>query len=448
MIFSSYTFIFIFLIPAVLLFWIIKPLYRPGFLIIASLLFYGQWSLEHLALLLVSIILNYLFAILLLQSQHRRAMLIVAILLNLTPLVFFKYSLFLHLSAETLLLPLAISFYTFQQIAFLVDLYHKKIKLGSFWEYFFFVIFFPQLIAGPIVHYRQIVGQLQEGAFQHIRQGFIQTGILLFSIGLFKKIVLADQFFPIANSAFDNIGSLHALSAWIGLFAYSFGIYFDFSGYSDMALGLGLLFGLRLPINFYSPYKAVSIVDFWRRWHITLSDFLKEYIYIPLGGNRKRESRVMLNLIVTMTLGGIWHGAGWTFLLWGLLHGILLSIVHFKVTHFNRWKIPDEIGIVLTFIIVTLLWVLFNSGDINEAVAYYQVLFSFDSGNIAGLELIWVIIGFGIVWFLPNSIVFARYQRQILQLDWWHGIVAAILGFAALKMMAESPVQSFVYFNF
>ncbi len=449
MIFSSYQFIFIFLIPAVFLFWVLKPSFRLGFLIAVSLLFYAQWNTTHLVLLLLSLLINYLFAILLQRSSGNKFILLVlVIVLNLTPLVFFKYSIFLNLSETTLLLPLAISFYTFQQIAFQVDLYHKKIELGSFRDYMFFVLFFPQLIAGPIVHYRQIISQVHAGALQRIEQGYVQTGILLFSMGLFKKVVLADQFMPIANNAFGHIETISSLTAWIGLMAYSFGIYFDFSAYTDMALGLGLLFGIRLPINFYSPYRAVNIIDFWRRWHITLSNFLKEYVYIPLGGNRKNEARVVLNLIITMTLGGIWHGAGWTFLLWGVEHGILLSLVHLKVKYFNSWKIPNAIGTLLTFIIVTLLWVLFNSKNITQAMDYYHLLFSFNGSIVSGMHLIWVCIGLFIVWFLPNSIDFSRYQDDVLQLEWWHGLIAAVLAFSALKTMAESPVQSFVYFNF
>ncbi len=447
MLFNSYSFIFLFLLPVVALFFLLKPAYRLGFLILASVVFYGQWSTAHLGLLLTSIVFNYLSALIMIRSSHKRSILTIAILLNLLPLIFFKYSVFLHLSTQSLVLPLAISFYTFQQIAFLVDLYRGEVERGSFKTYLFFVIFFPQLIAGPIVHYRQIISQVQAGALEHVRWHAIHTGILLFSLGLFKKVVLADQFFPIANAAFGHVETLSSPEAWVGLFAYSFGIYFDFSGYTDMAIGLALLFGLRLPINFNSPYKAVNIIDFWRRWHITLSDFLRDYIYIPLGGNRKGEYREVFNLLMTMTLGGIWHGAGWTFLLWGLLHGVLLSIVHLKNRYLKRWKIPNGAAIAVTFLVVSLLWVLFRSQSMAEAWHYYEVLFCFSGGDLPQLNLYGLAVGLGIVWFLPNSIEFSGYQKQI-PLGWRYALTAALLSFIALKMMAEAPAQSFVYFNF
>ncbi|MEA3490268.1 MAG: MBOAT family O-acyltransferase, partial [Campylobacterota bacterium] len=447
MLFNSYSFIFLFLLPVVGIFFLLKPVHRLGFLILASLIFYAQWSMAHLGLLIASILFNYLSALLMMRSSHKRTILTLAILGNLSPLIYFKYSLFLHLSTQSLLLPLAISFYTFQQIAFLVDLYREKITRGTFREYLFFVIFFPQLIAGPIVHYRQIITQVRDGALESARWHYIHRGILLFSMGLFKKIVLADQFFPIANSAFGHVGTLSSLEAWVGLFAYSFGIYFDFSAYTDMAIGLALLFGLRLPINFDSPYKAVNIIDFWRRWHITLSDFLRDYIYIPLGGNRRGEYREVFNLIVTMTLGGIWHGAGWTFLLWGLLHGLLLSIVHLKNRYLLHWKIPDMAAIVITFISVSLLWVLFRSESVEEAEIYYEALFDFGKADLPAINLYGIAIGLGIVWLLPNSIEFSGYRKEI-RLGWRYALVAALLSFMALKMMAEAPAQTFVYFNF
>ncbi len=448
MLFNSYVFIFIFLIPVVAFFYILKPAYRLGFLILVSVLFYAQWSVVQLALLFISIAVNYLLALMMVRTRHRHAVLVIGIVLNLLPLIYFKYSFFLHLSAQSLVLPLAISFYTFQQIAFLIDLYREKIEVGAFREYLFFVIFFPQLIAGPIVHYRQIIGQVQEGALEYAKWRYIQAGIVLFSIGLFKKVVLADQFFPIADSAFNHIEIIGSMEAWVGLFAYTFGIYFDFSGYTDMAIGLALFFGLRLPINFNSPYKAVNIVDFWRRWHITLSDFLRDYIYVPLGGNRRGAYREVSSLIITMTLGGIWHGAGWTFLLWGLLHGILLSMVHLKNRYLSIWRIPNAIAIAVTFLTVSLLWVLFRSQSIEDAQAYYEVLFYFGGGDMPIINTYGIAIGLGIVWLLPNSMEFVRYQKQMQRLGWRYALAASVLSFVALKMMAEAPAQSFVYFNF
>ncbi|MBA1419972.1 MAG: MBOAT family protein [Epsilonproteobacteria bacterium] len=402
----------------------------------------------HLIILLSSISINYAFSLSLVNNRYKQFLLVLAIIGNLLPLIYFKYSLFLHLSTESLMLPLAISFYTFQQIAFLVDVYKMKVTPASFKTYLFFVMFFPQLIAGPIVHYRQIIGQVQQGAYENIRWIYIQAGIILFAIGLFKKVVLADQFFPIVDMAFTHLDTLSTFEAWVGIFAYSLGIYFDFSGYTDMAIGLGLLFGFKLPINFNSPYKAVNIVDFWRRWHITLSDFLKEYIYIPLGGNRRGEYREIFNLIITMTLAGIWHGSGWTFILWGLLHGILLAMVHLKNRYCNHCYVPKVLSIVITFMTVSLLWVIFRSHSMDEAWVYYMALFSISSMNIVDPNMYLVVLSMAIVWFLPNSIEFTKYQEKMKPFGWHYALVSALLVFIALKMMADAPAQTFVYFNF
>lgn len=448
MLFNSYEFIFIFLPFALAGFFFLKPKYRMGFLIASSIVFYVQWSLVHLILLMVSILFNYVLSSYIVRGRYKQLLLIFAISSNLLPLIYFKYSLFLHLSTESLILPLAISFYTFQQIAFLLDIYKMKVKPDSFKAYLFFVIFFPQLIAGPIVHYKQIISQVQDGVLQYTKSLYIQSGIIFFSIGLFKKVVLADQFFPIANMAFTHIDTLTSYEAWVGIFAYSLGIYFDFSGYSDMAIGLGLLFGFKLPINFNSPYKAINIVDFWRRWHITLSSFLKEYIYIPLGGNRKGEYREVTNLIITMTLAGLWHGSGWTFIIWGGIHGLLLVVIHLKNRYLNHWQIPKQIAIIMTFTVVSLLWVIFRSHSMDEAWMYYMALFHFDGGGIAGPYIYFVVAGLGIIWFLPNSIEFTKYKEKMKAFGWKHALLSALLAFTALKMMAEAPAQTFIYFNF
>jgi len=446
--FNSYGFIFYFLLPVVTVFFLLPVRYRLGFLVLASVLFYAQWSSAHLLLLLVSVGVNYFFGKGLLQVRCcRRTFFWTAVGVNLLPLIYFKYSVFLHLSSQSLVLPLAISFYTFQQIAFLADVYQKKVVPGRFGEYLFFVVFFPQLIAGPIVHYGQIMGQVREGVLEKVEKRLMEAGVVLFSVGLFKKVVLADGFFPVADHAFGHVGGLGGFEAWSGMFAYAFGIYFDFSGYTDMAIGLALLFGLKLPVNFNSPYRAVDIVDFWRRWHITLSHFLRDYIYIPLGGNRKGERRELFNLLVTMTLGGIWHGAGWTFLLWGLFHGLLLGAVHLKNRHFPRCKLPVGFAVPVTFVTVTLLWVLFRAESLGEAWAYYGALFSFTGETGSLYSLLWLGAGLAVVWFLPNSMVWLGYPEKI-RIGRIHAVVAAVFCFIALKLMAEAPVQSFVYFNF
>ena len=333
MLFNSYNFIFLFFIPLLVAARYIHPKQMLGALILASIVFYAQWDLLHLSLLATSIFLNYFLSKLLLL-KHAKKTLFLAIALNLAPLIFFKYSNFLTLSSHSYTLPLAISFYTFQQIAFLVDVYRQKIKETTMQEYLFFVLFFPQLIAGPIVHYNELMPQAK--ALSLTLENSLR-GLVVFSIGLAKKVLIADSLSPIANQGFSLVqnATIGSIDAWMALFAYSFEIYFDFSAYTDMAVGLALFFGILLPVNFDSPYKAKNIIEFWRRWHITLSNFLKEHIYIPLGGNKNGKIMQLAGLFVTMLIGGIWHGSGYTFLLWGAAHGVLLALTHVTISFFG-----------------------------------------------------------------------------------------------------------------
>ncbi|PHS58166.1 MAG: hypothetical protein COB17_04010 [Sulfurimonas sp.] len=649
------------------------------YLIIVSIIFYAQWNLEHLFILLFSIFINYGFARFqikfgmtgckfgMTKERHpeldsgsttirhpeldsgskKKVILITIIVLNLLPLIYYKYSNFFNMTDYSIVLPLAISFFTFQQIAFQVDLYRGKIKIpnqvwndgegqvwndgeGQVWNdgvchpeldsgsneipsqawndgaqvwndggaqvwndknsgslpfknYLFFILFFPQLVAGPIVHYNELIPQLKKPEWLKFNLEYFNIGILLFSIGLFKKVVLADNLAPIANASFSSLSSLSTYDAWIGLFAYSFQIYFDFSGYADMAIGLALLFGLRLPVNFTSPYKSRNIVEFWRNWHITLSSFLKEHLYIPLGGNRLGMGRSVVNLLITMTIGGIWHGAGWTFVLWGFLHGVFLGIVHlfgkfcrFQIKFGMTWqkfgmtgllfgmmkerhpelssgsktkerhpeldsesktkerhpeldsesktkerhpeldsesktkkrhpeldsgsRVLRYISIFITFLVVTLLWVLFRAENFGDAMVYYGVLFEIPNqvwndgvvvwnGGVAvwnGGVAVWndgvavwndgvavwndlvvwndwtvilnliqdlkkeyiILLAFIIVWFLPNSLEFTGYINEKKKLNVYHAFFGALLFFISLKVMANTPAMTFVYFNF
>jgi len=421
-------------------------------LIVASIIFYGEWSLEHLFILLCSVCFNYL-AFLWLQKVNslKRWWLGGFIVLDLLPLGYFKYSYFLHLSPTHHLLPLAISFFTFQQIAFLVDSYKKKIKPKSFKEYLFFVLFFPQLVAGPIVHYKELIPQILSPKWAKFDAEKFRVGIVLFAMGLFKKVVLADNLSCIADTAFAT-PALNTYEAWMGIFAYTLQIYFDFSGYADMAVGLGLLFGIKLPINFDSPYKSDGIIQFWRRWHITLSRFLRDYVYIPLGGNRNGEFKKITNLLITMSIGGIWHGAGWGFLLWGLAHGVFLSIEHIiadtkKLTSHKA----KTVKVFFTFMIVTLLWVLFRADDISKAYDYYKALFDLKDFHIGGFTPSkegLIATGLLIVWLLPNSFELTGYKTAHLTDKKWIYTTAGILLFISLKLMAQTPSKAFVYFNF
>ena len=310
-----------------------------SWLAIASLFFYAWWNPKYLLLLLTSIILNFIIGIAVATSPYKKLLLIIGISGNLAAIAIYKYLAFFASSFSTfsgidvavpdLLLPLAISFFTFQQIAYLVDTYRTGIAEKMFDRYLLFVSFFPQLIAGPIVHHREVSQQFSLLSIRSARMDQISTGLLLFSIGLAKKVIIADNLAPFASpvfSAADAGASPTFFEAWGGLTAYAFQLYFDFSGYADMAVGLAKLFGIDLPINFNSPYKSRSIIEFWRRWHITLSHFLRDYLYIPLGGSRKGSRSV--NLLATMLLGGLWHGAGWNFVIWGGLHGAFLVVNH------------------------------------------------------------------------------------------------------------------------
>lgn len=404
MLFNSYEFIFIFL-PAVLLLFSLAICWRKwsmaiGWLVSASLFFYGYWNHQHLLLILASVLGNYLIAYLITylskksaSKQLTRFILVVGILANLLVLAYYKYQGFLFkninsaldlsLNVPDLALPLAISFFTFQQIAYLVDVFQGKVSgENTFLKYCLFVTFFPQLIAGPIVHYQELVSQFSFRDNTRINTESFSLGISIFSVGLFKKF-LADAISVYGNPIFAlaaNGDMPGFFESWYGALAYTLQLYFDFSGYSDMAIGIGNMFGIRLPLNFFSPYKAVSIIDFWRRWHMTLSKFLRDYLYIPLGGSRKGTTRKYINLVITMLLGGLWHGAGWTFVLWGGLHGIYLVINHvwrflwqrLGLTNVLEQSWAQLLGRVLTFMAVVTSWVLFRADNLDAASTMLQ----------------------------------------------------------------------------
>ncbi len=356
-----------------------------GWLVAASLFFYGYWKPAYLVLMLFSIGFNYWIGQKL-SSGSRRWVLILGVTINIALLGYFKYVNFFVDSAnyllasdwhiEQILLPLAISFFTFQQIAYLVDAYRGLCKEYKFIHYCLFVTFFPQLIAGPIVHHGEMLPQFLRKASLTLSKQNLIIGLTIFIVGLFKKVVIADTFALYASPVFavaDSGGTLNFFEAWQGALAYTFQLYFDFSGYSDMAIGLARMFGIRLPLNFNSPYKATNIIDFWRRWHITLSRFLRDYLYISLGGSRRGNVRRYVNLMITMTLGGLWHGAGVNFIIWGTLHGGCLIVNH---TWRKLWPWPGLRGhivyrsfsITLTMLAVIVGWVFFRAETTNGAL--------------------------------------------------------------------------------
>ena len=353
-------------------------------LVVASLFFYGYWNPFYLVLIIGSIVVNFGIGAMLHRAKldswtlpiSGKMILIFGIILNLSLLVYYKYTDFfidnvnallgIQLPVLNLLLPLAISFFTFQQIAYLVDCYKYDVYEYDFLSYCLFVSFFPQLIAGPIVHHKEMMPQFFDIKNAFPNAGNIAKGILIFCIGLFKKVFIADTFAVWADAGFDSDQALTFFESWGASLSYTFQLYYDFSGYTDMAIGAALIFNIVLPLNFNSPYKALSIQDFWRRWHMTLSRWLKDYLYIPLGGNRKGSLRTYFNLMATFVLGGLWHGAGWTFILWGSLHGLAL-VVH-RLWENTKFKLPKYAAWACTFLFVNVTWVFFRAETFSDAM--------------------------------------------------------------------------------
>jgi D-alanyl-lipoteichoic acid acyltransferase DltB (MBOAT superfamily) len=405
MLFSSYTFLFQFL-PATVLAFAAARRHSPraGIMVLvgASLFFYGAWRPGYLLLFAASVAVNFALGLRMEHPLRRRGIGTFGVALNLAVLCYFKYTNFIFDSLNTLtgaplpfvniILPLGISFFTFQQIAYLVDVMRGAKVERDIVSYTLFVSFFPHLIAGPLVHHAEMIPQFKRG-----RTGrsavLAARGLAIFAAGLFKKVVIADNLAQFVSPVFAHLdagGGVTTPWAWLATLAYTLQIYFDFSGYSDMAIGLALLFGIRLPVNFRSPYQATSIIEFWRRWHITLSRFLRDYLYIPLGGNRLGEQRRYINLLVTMLLGGLWHGAGWNFLVWGGLHGIYLSINHL----WRGWRgSKPELSIAglmvkgacwaITFFAVVVAWVFFRAKTAAGAWQMLQGLFGVEAGSSA-----------------------------------------------------------------
>ncbi|OFI34065.1 MBOAT family O-acyltransferase [Alteromonas lipolytica] len=389
MLFNSVEFIFFFLPTCLFLYFSIAKRFGNekalSSLIFCSLFFYAWWSPVHLLLLLFSMAFNYSLGSYLNHSKNK-SVLIFGIGANLFLIGYFKYANFLvdnvgvlvgtQFEFDKIVLPLAISFFTFQQIAYLVDSYRGITREYKFGHYALFVSFFPQLIAGPIVHHKQMMPQFESQKSYAFDAENFAIGISIFAVGLFKKAVLADGVAIYANPVFHNVDngvSVDFFSAWGGALAYSFQLYFDFSGYSDMAIGLARMFGIVLPLNFYSPYKATSISEFWRRWHITLSTFLRDYIYIPLGGNRVGQFRRYNNLMITMLLGGLWHGAGWNFVIWGGLHGLYLAINSYWQVIATKYSFAYRLRLtwlswLLTFLAVVVGWVFFRATTLDGAL--------------------------------------------------------------------------------
>lgn len=497
MLFSSLPFIFVFL-PLFLFFWRLLSKNNPAsrlrlLFLFSSALFYALWGAGFAALLFAAILFNFLAAMALSQkapfrvsSGLRRGIFAFAVCVNLLSLVWFKYSLFIMDNIEGLFnlsigfappaLPPGLSFYTFIQIAWLYDIYKREARIDGFCRHALFSCGFPWVLSGPIIRARDVSGQL--AGLGPLSPLSCAKGFSLFSIGLSKKLVLADSCGLYADNVFNAAQTAWPVSfaeSWAGSLFYTFQLYFDFSGYTDMALGLGLMAGLTLPENFNSPYKSTGVIEFWRRWHITLGLWLRDFIYIPLGGNRKGRARQYLNLFITMLLGGIWHGAGWTFILWGALHGFMLVVNHAWRNLKKSWP-PLEavfhkgrlISIIFTFICLNFCWVVFRASSLDAALLMYKsmldpapllaagglspFLAGFVPHNyISGWQPAFLLcLSAGICFFAPASreivsFVFERERSTGIRPALWAGFFA-FLAFAAI--VCSGRQSAFLYFQF
>ncbi|MEY2858793.1 MAG: hypothetical protein RLZZ74_3106 [Cyanobacteriota bacterium] len=527
MLFNSFEFIFLFLpITLVFFFYIsrkndsVRQQWAIIWLIIASLIFYGRWKPDNLYLIIVSMGVNYYLGYWMSNNLEKpsvkKAIFTLGIIFNLVLIIYFKYSVFLlsninhvigsDFSLPSIVLRLGISFFTFQQIAYLVDTYRGETKEFDLRKYMLFVCFFPQLIAGPIVHHKEILPQFEKESIYKFSQTALSIGLTVFIAGLFKKVIFADRIAEYSNLAFAAASQgidLTFAESWVGALGYTLQLYFDFSGYSDMAIGASYMFGIRLPLNFNSPYKALSIIDFWRRWHITLSHFLRDYLYIPMGGSRQGEFRRYLNLLMTMLLGGLWHGAGWTFIFWGGLHGSYLVVNHlYRAVRIgwghnlknDGWLLRGT-GQIITFIAVVISWVFFRSGNFETATSILQSMFGFNGIDLpqflepylgflrnVGIGFLGFSVNVGIsqkyatfgilillmiAWFTPNTQQWMgkynpaltdpveHYQPQWQQKLWhylswkpnrvWTVIIASL---TSLSLLCFSRVSEFLYFQF
>ncbi|NDY42413.1 MBOAT family protein [Dissulfurirhabdus thermomarina] len=491
MLFNSYEYIFLFLPVVVAVYFALnrRRLVAAGkaWLVLASLFFYSYWNIRYLPLLLLSILVNYAVGTALATTRRQRApwealvpprlVLAAGICFNVGLLGYFKYTDFfldnlnralgLHLPLPHIALPLAISFFTFQQIAFLVDSYRGETAEYDFLDYCLFVSFFPQLIAGPIVHHGEMMPQFSRIRNKLPNHRNIAIGLAFFAMGLFKKAVIADTLSEWATQGFDTAPVLNLAEAWTASLAYTFQLYYDFSGYTDMAMGAAYLFNIRLPLNFNSPYKAGNIRDFWRRWHMTLTRWLRDYLYIPMGGNRRGVLRGYVNLVVTFFLVGLWHGAGWTYVLWGTLHG-LGSAVH-RLWRNAGLRMPTWIGWPLTFLFVHCTWVVFRARNLHDAAKVFKGMlgmtgvvlpaelapalgrlaelgvrfgetFDWVKGNARALAILALVAAMAFA--ARNSVAVARELRP----DWKSA--AFVTALLVLGVLHLSQMSEFLYFIF
>jgi alginate O-acetyltransferase complex protein AlgI len=461
MLFNSFVFLLLFLPIAFGLYFVVSqrfPAHRLAVLCLLSIVFYGYWDWRFVPLLLTSVLINWAVAQAFLRRREASIeagwIITVAIALNLLVLGLFKYAgfaigVFNSVAGSSIVrpeiaLPLGISFFTFHHIMYLTDLRAGRAPAYDLQRYGLYIGFFPQILAGPLVRWSEIMHQLEEKPYRDGWQELAARGIILLCLGLCKKVFLGDPLAEYATPIFQEAADgkvITVLKAWQAVLAFTFQIYFDFSGYTDMALGIALLFGVMLPQNFNVPYRATSLQDFWRRWHMTLSRFLRDYLYVPLGGNRRGLALQLLALFTTMALGGLWHGAGWTFIAWGVAHGLGLCVG--LLWRKADWPMPGWLGMGLTFFFVMLCWVLFRATSFQAALAIYKGLFGFAPLG-SGFKWRAIALAAGFAMIGPTS----WDITQKMPLKRWAAIGLGILFVLVLLKIGDDANYEFIYFQF
>lgn len=423
MVFSSIPFLFYFLPIFLILYYIVPFKFKNAILLVFSLLFYAWGEPKYIVLLVISSVVDYANGRMIERFEENRKkqtiFLVTSIIVNLSLLGIFKYGdLFigtindvckLNISLLEVALPIGISFFTFQTMSYSIDVYKGNVKAEhNFIDYMTYVSMFPQLVAGPIVRYETVSKELKN---RDIGYDNFSDGIIRFFLGLFKKVLIANQVGMLFDATIKNINEVGALSAWLGIVAFALQIYFDFSGYSDMAIGMGKMMGFSYPENFNYPYTAKSITDFWKRWHITLSEWFKLYVYIPLGGNRKGKARTIINILIVWSLTGFWHGASWNFLLWGFYFAVILILEKF-VLHKVLEKIPNVFNHIITLFLVLISWVLFAVEDIEGILLYFDVMFTGNGNGFVDVSFKYNIVSYGLILIVAIALSTPMYLKS------------------------------------
>lgn len=467
MVFSSYIFLFVFLPITTFIYFVISKKYKNIWLLVSSLIFYGWSGPKYILILIISIFTNWIGAYLIekIVEKYRKAVLFFTLFINIALLAYFKYTNFIIDNINKIVgneknwtqiaFPLGISFFTFQGISYVIDVYRKDGEaLHNPLDVGLYISFFPKLVSGPIVRFKNIALEIRERTsnFESIGYGFRR-----FIYGLAKKVIIANTFGVIADTVF-NSNSIMFETSWVGAIAYTLQIYYDFSGYSDMAIGLGSIFGFHFGENFNYPYISKSITEFWRRWHISLSTWFRDYVYIPLGGNRVKPYRHIINMFIVWLLTGIWHGANWTFIFWGLYYGILLVGEKYLIPDKIEQVIPKSIRWFITIFFVIIGWVLFRSNSLVDAFVYLKNMFGFQTSDVGksafmrlliNYKMFWVI---GIIGAFPIKNIWRKVKNEKVKstilMDILENLYIAVIAVISFIFLVSSSYDAFIYFQF